>query len=170
MPFSMEQKRRLDVYLRSKTLFGSMGASNRDAEERLNIVNSIENLIDNQTSENFVSVDLFLPNCFIYQDDKHDFWFGIAAIIAGSKEIEMWHVLEYGKPLNNVDQKEKYIYTWSFNKDIFKFYTKALNYGYHKELIWYVGKMPHKEVLISSKNLTDMEEDNTDSEEVILYS
>lgn len=156
---SHEQRRLMDIHLRTNTLYG--GANTGSREDRLHIINSIDYAMGIHNT--FLSVDLFLPNCFIIQRDINEFWFKMALII--TPLIENWHALEYGRALNNVDRKERYVYTWSGDDNVHKFYTKILHDGYqHKELIWYFGK---SSLLL---NLEHSNEEDTESDEINLHS
>lgn len=162
MSLSHKQKHLMDIHLRTNTLYDDVGMNTGTYADRLHIVNSIEYVLRMQ-KDGFCSVDLFLPNCFIMQSDINEFWFKIASIIASSNEIKNWHALEYGKALNNVDRRERYVYTWSLSGDnhyeVYKFYTKILrDTNQHKELIWYFGKTTFRnDDLDDESNTTDNE-------------
>lgn len=191
MPLSPEQKLLINSHLRSNTLFSSAG----DAIDRMSFVNRIERVIDyghhqhNGINDNYqphttnndnrkktvITEDLFLPNCFIInQDDTSTFWLKIASIITKTKRlchIRDWHAIEYGCALNRVDRKERYIYTWSFKGDTYRFYTKILTDGYHKELIWYMGRSLSNCLDSNHEECDDSSScgSNTDSEELDLH-
>ena len=148
MPFSSEQRRRLKICIRSNTFY--RGGTY--------IVDSIERAIDSN-EKNSVE-DLFMPNDIIDTEDKGDFWFKMASIIC-SNEVKGWHVLEYGKRLNVSDSRERYIYTWQFNGNTYKFYTKKLRHGHCSDLVWYISS--HK--IVNTDSVTD---EDTDSDEIVL--
>ena len=169
MPLSQEQRHKLNLYIRSNTIYhGVILALNQEPSytERSHIIDSIEMAMDT-VSESF-HCDLFLPNCFINQHNKEEFWSRISSIMASPYVVKNWYAMEFGEALNSADKKKKYVYTWSFRPDeIYKFYTKILNDGYNPELVWYIAK---------NNNDNDEDEDDinsddsdTENEEIRVY-
>jgi hypothetical protein len=78
------------------------------------------------------------------------------AAIASSNEISDWHEMEFGAPLSKEDIRQRYVYTWKFKGDTYRFYTKQLNDGGYPELVWFIG---------ASKQDIDSS-DETDSDEI----
>ncbi len=151
----------MDIYLRANTLLCGLASSN--ADDRHHIVRCIESAIDDYQHAKFLKYDLFLPNCFIEKHDVSDFWLGLATLVG---EVEGWHALEYGLPLNHMDKRERYVYTWFFKGNEYKFYTKILNYGGHNELIWYLGKSTDAD----DSTMHDYDDEDTDEEKIHLHS
>jgi hypothetical protein len=150
MPLSSEQRRLMKQYLRANTFYtdGSY------------VAHTIEMAIDNNNS---VTVsDLFLPNDIIKNKNKKDFWFRMASIIC-SDEVKDWHELEYGSPINTYDKRSRYIFTWTFQGDTYKFYTKVLRHGRYAELVWYINSQKTS----IDDCISDNDED-TDSDEIEL--
>ncbi len=77
-------------------------------------------------------------------------------------DVEGWHCLEYGplyrSPLNNMDTRERYVYTFLSRGDEYKFYTKILNNRRHNELILYLGKAAMSKANDESKEGGTVEE------------
>jgi hypothetical protein len=127
MPLSAEQIHLLDIFLRANTFM----------YERKFMINEIEQALD--SSCNF-SCDLFFPNCFIDGRKSSDFWFRVANIMCSDEGVTDWHELEFGEPLSSYDLRQRYIYTWIYKGDTYRFYTKKLDDGNYPELVWYIGK------------------------------
>lgn len=97
----------------------------------------------------------------------------MAAIACLDGGVNYWHELEYGVPINSEDLRQRYVYTWIYKGDTYRFYTKTLNDGCYPELVWYVGKA----VGGMSKGQTNMDVDDddvdslydTDSEEILSH-
>jgi hypothetical protein len=159
MPLSVEQRRRMDIYIRSNTIYDWQGVGNGSISNRSHIIDSIERALDANSS---FTCDLFLPNCFINGHDNPIFWYNIAAIACANENMGSWHELEYGPPLNREDLRQKYVYTWTLLGDTYRFYTKKLNDGNYRELVWYINKskggVSHINDDIDSSNDTDTED------------
>ena len=156
MPLTRKQKEVMDMHIRSNTIYDWHGYGTDSSLSRSNIIRSIEEVLDSDCS---LKCDLFLPNCFINGCENSRFWFKMAAI-ASSNVVSDWHELEYGGPLGREDLRQRYVYTWAFKGDTYRFYTKQLNDGYRPELVWYVG---------TSKGDADSSDD-TDTDEIMLHS
>lgn len=155
MPLSSEQRRVMDIHIQSNTIYDWHWVGTESTSGRLYIIRSIEQVLDSNSS---LKCDLFLPNCFINGCENSTFWFKMAAI-ASSYQVEDWHEMEYGAPLGREDLRQRYVYTWSFKGDSYKFYTKQLHNGSYPELVWYVG---------TTKGDIDSSDD-TDSEDIMLH-
>lgn len=151
MPLSPEQRRKMDIHIRSNTAF------NRQADTdyytgRNFIIDSMERLLDSTLN---LTRDLFLPNSFI-DGCISSFWLKMASIMCAGGFSD-WHELEYGAGLNRHDLRERYVYTWTYKGDTYRFYTRVLRSGSMKELAWYINKS------------TDQASgDDTDTEDVML--
>ena len=162
MPLSIEQRCRLDMYIRSNTIYDWQGMGNGSISSRSHIIDSIGKAVD--ASDNF-KCDLFLPNCFINGHDNPKFWYNVAAIVCASEGVSNWHELEYGPPLSREDLRQKYVYTWTLQGDTYKFYTKKLSDGHYSELIWYINKSKNSISPVSD----DIDSaDDTETEDVML--
>ena len=160
MPLSSEQRRIMDIHVRSNTIYDWHGFGTESAAGRAYIIGSIEQALD---SVNSFRQDLFLPNCFINGCENSNFWYRMAAIVSAKDGVEDWHELEYGAPLNIEDHRQRYVYTWTFKGDVYRFYTKTLSDGSYPELVWYVGK---------STESTDGDidsADDTDTDGIVLH-
>ncbi len=146
----------MDIHIRRNTLYHWHAFGADSTSGRGYIIDSVERVLN---SEGSCRRDLFLPNCFIDGLENARFWFKMAAIICGDEGVADWHVMEYGAPLSKEDLHQRYVYTWSLRGDEYKFYTKTLNDGYCRELVWYVCKL--------SRHQEDSADD-TDEEEVLL--
>lgn len=120
----------MDIHLRSNTAYNmhTNGYTGRNF-----IIDSIERLLD---SDRNMSRDLFLPNSFI-DCCNSSFWFKMASIMCG--QLSDWHELQYGPRLSRQDLRERYVYTWTFRGNTYRFYTRVLRRGM-KELVWYINK------------------------------
>ncbi len=156
MPLTESQRRSMDAHLRSNTIYHWHAFGTDSVRGRVYIINAVERAMD---SAHDYRHDLFLPNCFIDGCSNASFWFKMAAIMCEYAGLEGWHEMEFGPPLSQDDRHERYVYTWIFKGDTYRFYTKTLNDGYFKELVWYIGKSVAGDV--------DSSED-TDREEVLL--
>lgn len=145
----------MDIHLRSNTIYHWHAFGTDSMSGRGYIINAVENVVDSIGS---CSRDLFLPNCFIDGCRNATFWFKMAAIICDYGVVEGWHELEYGAPLSQEDLHQRYVYTWNFKGETYRFYTKTLNDGYFKELVWYVGKSPGCCENVDSSDETDEED------------
>jgi hypothetical protein len=136
MPLSSEQRRIIDIHIRSKTSYNGTGTDN--IYDRLHIVNSLEQVLD---SDRGCRLDLFLPDSFITIGSSHDFWCWVAVLMCLDEGLMDWHVSEYGSSLNQRDgSRRRCVYTWTLHGDTYKFYTKTLSGGYSPELVWFFGK------------------------------
>jgi len=156
MPLSDEQRRAMSIHIRSNTIYDWHVFGTESIGGLSHIVKSIEQALDATGS---FTCDLFLPNCFINGCENSRFWFKMAAI-ASSYKANSWHEMEYGAPLSREDLRQRYVYTWTYRGDTYRFYTKQLNDGGYPELVWYIGV--YKNDIDSS--------DDTDSEEIALQS
>ena len=144
MPLTPEQRRTMDIHLRSNTAYNmhTDGYTGRNF-----IIDSMERLLD---SDRNMTRDLFLPNSFI-DGCNSSFWFKMASIMcggsSGSSGLSDWHELQYG----SLRARERYVYTWTFRGDTYRFYTRVLHV---KELVWYINKSTDEE----SGGDTDTEE------------
>jgi hypothetical protein len=174
MPLAPEQRRLMQVYLRSNTIYrGIMLAISPEAPSQTccfqHIMDGIERALDSEAPS--FHCDLFLPNCFITKRDRNDFWLGMARIIADGS-VPDWHAMEYGAPLNSADKRERYVYSWSYqNGSTIKFYTKVLNDGYNPELVWYIGKfVMHSNMQGFCENVDGNESESTETDEISLHT
>ncbi len=147
MPLTAEQRRLMKIYIRANTYYtdGSY------------VVHTIEKAMD--STDSISTSDLFMPNEIIKTKDKNEFWFRMASIFCSDK-VNDWHEMEYGSPLNVNDKRSRYVYSWSFEGNEYRFYTKILRCGQYSELVWYIS---------SHKNIDDSsDEELTDSDEIML--
>lgn len=161
MPLTESQKRSMDAHLRSNTIYHWHAFGTDSVSGRGYIINAVQRVMD---SAHDYRHDLFLPNCFIDGCSNARFWFKMAAIMCDYAGPEGWHELEFGPPLSPDDRHERYVYTWGFGGDTYRFYTKTLNDGYSKELVWYFGKS----VGCGCESTCDGSSEDTDEEEVRL--
>ncbi len=159
MPLSDEQRRLLDIHIRSNTVYDWHVSGMHGDSVRTYIIDSVERVV---YCKRCIVRDLFLPNSFINGCDAGRFWFRIAAIASGCEEFG-WHELEYGPAISRDDPRQRYVFTWTLKGEAFRFYTKRLVDNDGKELVWYVGKGAPIEDDIDSG-------DETDKEEIILWS
>ena len=152
MPLSPEQRRIMDIHIRSNTAYNRIDTDYYTG--RNFIIDSMERAMDSLN----LTRDLFLPNSFI-DGCISSFWFKMASIMCAGG-LSDWHELEYGAEsadLNRHDLRERYVYTWTDKGDTYRFYTRALRSGGVKELVWYINKS------------TDQESgDDTDTEDIML--
>ena len=158
MPRSKEQRRIMDINIKANTIYNWHSSGTDSYTARTYIINCLEKLVDSKRN---VTRDLFLPNCFIDGCENSSFWFKMALTMSGSDRVCDWHELEYGPPLNRVDIRQKYVYTWKLNDELYRFYTRKLCDGYTKELAWYANKS------VCSDEACDSGED-TESEDIML--
>lgn len=158
MPFTDIQKRLMDIHLKSNTIYHWHAFGTDSTSGRGYIVNTVEQVLD---SPKDCSRDLFLPNCFIDGCSNPIFWFKMACIACNYQGLEEWHEMEFGTPLSQEDLHQRYVYTWVFKGDTYRFYTKTLDDGYFKELVWYVGKSVGCDGDVDSS-------DDTDEEDILL--
>jgi hypothetical protein len=137
MPLSSEQRRKLDICIRSNTIYEFQVVGTNSLSGRSYIINIIEQALDAAVS---LRCDLFLPNCFINGCQNSIFWYKIAAIVCCKSGVNDWHELEYGPALSRCDPRQRYVYTWTLKGDTYRFYTKKLCDGCYPELVWYIGK------------------------------
>ena len=163
MPLSAEQRRIMNIHLRSKTAYD--GAGTNHLPDRTLIIGCIEFVLDNEED---CQCDLYLPNSFIVHESRHDFWFKMAGILCSGLTTKEWHALEYGVPLSREDHRQRYVYTWHFDGSAYKFFTKVLNDGYRRELVWYFGKMKDSGGIYLNDDIDSSNE--TDSDEIIVHT
>lgn len=156
MPLSDEQKRLMDIHIKSNTVYYWHAFGADSVSGRGYIIDSIERAIDSVGS---FQRDLFLPNCFIDGCENARFWFKMAAITCGGCGVGDWHELEYGNPISTEDCRQRYVYTWTLHRDIYRFYTKQLKDDFGCELVWYISK--------GSEDGADSSDD-TDTEDIML--
>jgi hypothetical protein len=151
MTFSSEQKHAMATHIRSNTIYDWHLFGTGSTGGLMHILTSIEQIIDSTES---CTSDLLLPNCFIIGCENATFWRRMAEI-ASSDEATNWHELEFGSPLNRDDLRQRYVYTWSFKGDTYRFYTKILNEAYAPELVWFFSASKHD---VDSSDETDSDE------------
>jgi hypothetical protein len=155
MPLSQEQRRTLDKHISSNTIYNWHTTGTDSYTARTYIIDCIDRLLDSSVD---LTRDLFLPNSFINGCCNSTFWFEVAAVVCGNKGVSDWHEMEYGPPLNRDDAKQRYIYTWMLLSEQYRFYTRILNNGRYKELVWFVGKNTGRNEEWASGNETDPED------------
>ena len=155
MPLSQEQRRTLDKHILANTIYNWHTSGTDSYTARTYIVDCMESLLD---SRDDLTRDLFLPNNFINGCCNSAFWFKMAAVVCGDGGVCNWHEMEYGPPLNRDDIRHRYVYTWMFMGEQYRFYTRALNNGHSKELVWYMGKSTGSDEALESGNETEPED------------
>ncbi len=90
----------------------------------------------------------------------HNFWHKMAGIATDWKFD--WHQVEFGPALNAEDHRERFVYTWTTEGQVFKFFTKTTLSGSGRELRWYMCNQ--KDGLCEDL----ASEDDTDSEDIVL--
>ena len=159
MPFSDEQRRLLDIHIKSNTIYDWHVLGTHSDTSRSFIINSVEKAVD---TERRVVRDLFLPNSFINGCECGCFFYRVAAIASGDEGFG-WHEIDFGPPLSATDRRQQYVFTWTLKGEKLQFYTKQLVDSNVRELVWYIGKGAHNENDVDSG-------DDTDSDEILLWS
>jgi hypothetical protein len=154
MPLSDEQRRLLDVHIRSNTIYDWHIIGTHSDTSRSFIIDSVEKAMDTKRG---IVRDLFLPNSFINGCECGCFFFRVAAIASGDEGFG-WHAVDFGPPLSRNDRRQRYVYTWTLRGEAIRFYTKTLNDGHQPELVWYVCKGGRREEDIDSGDDTDRDE------------
>ena len=169
MPLSAEQRRLMDIHIKSNTVYNWHTSGTNSEPARAFIIDKVQKIMDSGGNH-----DLFLPNCFI-ECDNSNFWFRIARIAAGGVEFG-WHELEYGPPISHsdrtdrtdrTDRKQRYVYTWTFQGGTYKFYTKTLNDGHSPDLVWYVCAYDGG---VNGGNSDEDSGEDTESDEILLWT
>ena len=154
MPLSDTQRAAMDLHLQRHTCY-TTAAPLGTVSVRTYIIDSIERILDSTATH---VRSLALHNSCIVCRDTAEFWHRLAILASGTEKVG-WHALEYGRPLNELDRKSRYVYTWSVKNATLKFYTKILHHTGGESLIWFVCKhVPD----------ADHSDSNTDSDEVWL--
>ena len=162
MPLSPEQRRVMDIHIKSNTVYNWHTSGTNSGPARTFIIDRVQRIMDSGGNH-----DLFLPNCFI-ECEASSFWFKIARIASDGVEFG-WHELEYGPPISREDRKQRYVYTWTFKGKTFKFYTKTLNDGYKPDLVWYVCACNGGVNCNDGNNSSDDSGEDTESDEILLW-
>jgi len=157
MPLSDKQRRAMERHIRANTEYSSNDGNAIYFWHGTYIIDSVETIM---AADGPKTRDLCLLNSFIHGRNKADFWHKMAGIATDWKFD--WHQVEFGPALNAEDHRERFVYTWTTEGQVFKFFTKATRIGRSRELRWYMCNQaePVCDDLAS--------EDDTDSEDIVL--
>ena len=150
MPFSSEQRLGMPLLIGKHTLYALHDSGPHNWHSTY-IIDSIELVMDSSRQR---ARDLCLQG-----QDKAQFWYSMAAVASGMKEF-YWHEMEYVAAEQD-DARQRYVYTWTIDDAIIKFYTKTFHSSSCKELCWYVCRFESDECEVDRGC-------DTDSEDVVL--
>ena len=145
MPLSNEQRLGMQLLIEKHTLY-ALHDSGPHYRHSTYIIDSIELVMD---SSRYRARDLCLQG-----QDKSQFWYNIAAVASGMKEFH-WHEMKY-EPAEQ--DRQRYVYTWTIDGAIIKFYTRIFHFSGCKQLIWYVCRLESDECEVDSGRDTDSED------------